>query len=96
MKSIVSVRGQTVIPREVREALGIKEGTTLIWSLASHSVRVMALPDDPIEASFGALKDTNVSTAALLADRRADRDKEESQAEEELKRWRRTPSTPRR
>jgi AbrB family looped-hinge helix DNA binding protein len=96
MKSVVSTRGQTVIPHEVREALGIKEGTTLIWSLSSHSVQVMALPDDPIEASFGALKDTKFSTADLLEERRADRDKEEAKVEEELKRWRRTPSTPRR
>lgn len=33
MLSTVTSKGQTTIPKELREALGIKEGTPLRWSL---------------------------------------------------------------
>jgi AbrB family looped-hinge helix DNA binding protein len=89
-QSVVSVRGQTVIPKEVREVLGIKEGTKLLWFVEDDYVVVQGLPDDPIKAAKGALKQLNVSTADLLAERRADRDKEEAKVEEMLERWRST------
>lgn len=89
-QSVVSTKGQTVIPKEIREALGIKEGTKLLWFVEEDYVAVQALPDDPIRAMRGALKHLKFSTADLLAERRADRDKEEAQVEEMLKRWRST------
>ncbi len=92
MQSIVSVKGQTVVPKEIRDALGIKPRTKLIWTIRDGSAVVQAMPDDPIGAAMGALKHLKFSTADLLAERRADRDKEEAQAEEMLKRWRSTSS----
>ena len=89
-QSIVSIKGQTVIPKEIREALGIKEGTKLLWFVEEDHVVVQALPDDPIKAAKGALKHLKFSTADLLAERQADRDKEEAKVEEILKRWRST------
>ncbi|HLG12844.1 MAG TPA: AbrB/MazE/SpoVT family DNA-binding domain-containing protein [Dehalococcoidia bacterium] len=90
MESVVSVKGQTVVPKEIREALGIKPKTRLIWIMQDGSVVVRALPDDPIGAAMGALKDVKFSTADLLADRRRDLEKEEQAASENLKRWQRT------
>ena len=91
MQSVVSVRGQTVIPKEIRKALGIKQGTKLFWVVKDDWVMLRPLPDDPIGAMKGALKDLKFSTADLLAERRADRDKEEAKVEEMLRRWRSTP-----
>lgn len=53
--SKVSVKSQTVIPREVRESLGLKPGDTLRYRLTSAGVLVDKAPvaevDDPF-ASF--------------------------------------------
>jgi AbrB family looped-hinge helix DNA binding protein len=90
MQSVVSVKGQTVVPKEVREALGIKPKTKLLWTVRNGSAVVSALPEDPIAAAMGALKDLKFSTADLLAERGADRDKEEAAVDEMIKRWRST------
>jgi AbrB family looped-hinge helix DNA binding protein len=90
MESVVSVKGQTVVPKEVREALGIKPKTRLIWTMQDGSVVVRALPEDPIGAMKGALKDLPFSTADLLAERKADRDREEAEVERLIERWRST------
>jgi AbrB family looped-hinge helix DNA binding protein len=81
MKSTLSVKGQTVVPREIREALGLKPGTVLTWAMHDGSVTVRALPDDPIGFSIGALKHLQHGTRELLADRREDRLKEEAALE---------------
>ena len=77
MKSTLSVKGQTVIPKEIREALGLKPGTVLAWTLRDGAVSLRPLPEDPIGFSIGALKHIRFGSAELLADRRADRDREE-------------------
>lgn len=73
MKSVVSVRGQTVVPKEVREALGIKPGTMLSWSVKNGSVVVQPLPDDPIGALKGILRDSGYTFEQFLAERQAER-----------------------
>ncbi len=88
MQSIVSVRGQTVVPKEIREALGIKPGMKIVWTIHNGSAVVQALPEDPIGASIGALKHLKLSTRDLLQERRADREKDEAKVEEALRRWR--------
>jgi AbrB family looped-hinge helix DNA binding protein len=89
-RSVVSVKGQTVIPKEIRDALNLKEGAKLAWTLGEGQVTVRALPEDPIGAMKGALKDLRYSTADLLAERRADRDREEAATEKLLRQWRST------
>ena len=88
--SSVSERGQTVVPKEVREALGLKPGASLTWSVEDGVATVRPMPDDPIEASIGALAHLKVSTADLLHDRLADKLHEEKETEEQLRRWRST------
>jgi AbrB family looped-hinge helix DNA binding protein len=90
MKSTVSVKGQTVVPKEIREALHLKPGTVLTWTLKDGSISVRPLPDDPIGYSMGALKHVISGTKELLEERRADREKEEKALEEDRQRWRST------
>ena len=52
--SKVSVKSQTVLPREVRARLGIKPGDTLRYRLTEHGVLIDKAPaaerDDPFAA----------------------------------------------
>ena len=56
MQGKISVRGQTVVPSEIRKALGIRPGQWLHWELASGRAIVRVLPEDPVRASVGFLK----------------------------------------
>ena len=78
MKSVVSTKGQTVIPKEVRDRLGIKAGAKIIWTVREGAAVIQVLPEDPIGAAMGALKHLGLSTADLLAERRADYEREEA------------------
>ena len=42
LQSTVTSKGQTTIPKELRDALGIKEGTPLRWKLESGVLTVRA------------------------------------------------------
>lgn len=76
MQTTVSVRGQTVIPRQIREELGITPATRLEWKVKNGVMIVLPLPSDPVQSSIGVLAGRGPSTADLLAERRADREKE--------------------
>jgi AbrB family looped-hinge helix DNA binding protein len=73
----VSVRGQTVIPQEIREQFGIKPNTKLAWSTQNGVIVVVPIPEDPVRALVGILKGRGPTTADLLAERRADLEMEE-------------------
>jgi AbrB family looped-hinge helix DNA binding protein len=93
MQSIVSVKGQTVIPKEVREALGIKEGTKLTWYVKPHSATVFVVPEDPVRAAMGILKDSPLTFEDFMRDRNEERKRERLRELEEESRWRDTFST---
>ena len=76
MQTRVSVRGQTVIPRPIRKALGITTATRLEWQVKDGVILVFAIPSDPVRASIGLLKDQGPTTDELLAERRVQREKE--------------------
>lgn len=80
-QSRVSVRGQTVIPQEIREQLGIKPKTMLAWSAHDGVITVIPLPEDPIEASFGMLGGRGYTLEDFLEERRSERDLERKQDE---------------
>ncbi len=68
--SRATVKGQIVIPADLRRKLNIKKGTRLAISEGEGNVIVIRpLPDDPIEASTGVLKGKTSLTKALLKDR---------------------------
>ncbi len=76
MQTTVSVRGQTVIPREIREELGITSTTRLEWLVKNGVIIILPLPSDPVQASIGILEGRGLSTADLLAERKLDINRE--------------------
>ena len=75
MQTTVSVRGQTVIPRKIREELGIKQSTRLEWKIKDGVIVILPLPADPVRAAVGILQGRGISTADLLEERKLDREK---------------------
>jgi AbrB family looped-hinge helix DNA binding protein len=92
-QSVVSSKGQTVIPKEIREALGLKEGQKLGWVLREGKLRVIPMPEDPVKAVTGILEGYGTYDE-WLAERNAERERERLRDEEEMERWRATSSTP--
>ncbi len=76
MQTRISVRGQTVIPRDVRKELGITPSTRLEWKVKNGVIIILPLPADPVHASVGILEGRSISTADLLVERKRDREKE--------------------
>jgi len=93
MKSVVSVKGQTVIPKEVRDALGIKPGAQIEWLVQDGKVHVFLIPDDPVRALRGILKGHG-TFADWMKERNEERARERELEEAEERRWRATSSTP--
>ncbi len=74
----VSVRGQTVVPREIREKFGIKPNSKLSWSAEDGVIIVIPIPEDPMRGLMGVLKGKGPTTENLLAERRRDLKLEEA------------------
>lgn len=78
MQSKISTRWQTVVPREVREELGIGPDWTLSWGVRDGVAVVVPIPPDPVRASRGMLAGLDApSVEDLLAERRRDRRRDE-------------------
>lgn len=72
LKSKVSVRGQTVIPQEIRTQLGIEPHSEVAWVVRDGMAKMIPVPADPIAASRGMLRGSGITTEELLAERRLD------------------------
>ena len=59
-------KGQVIIPKEIRERLGIKPGKSLSLELVGDHIESRPLPDDPIEFLTGVFADRQGSMAAEL------------------------------
>lgn len=57
----VSVKGQTVIPREIRRLFNIGSGSRLRWEVRGHVIVVSLVSPDPLGASVGALAGVGLS-----------------------------------
>lgn len=69
--SRATIKGQVIIPVELRRKFNIKKGTRVAISEGEGDVIVIKpLPDDPIEGSRGMLKGRTSLTKALLKDRK--------------------------
>jgi AbrB family looped-hinge helix DNA binding protein len=44
--AVIGSRGRLVLPREVRDALGVREGDTVFFLLEGEQVRLAAAPED--------------------------------------------------
>jgi len=72
-----SSKGQIVIPKKIRDKLGIGPGKKVLLQLVGEHVEIAPLPDDPITSIRGMLK-ADVSLAEeLLRERRKDDESDE-------------------
>jgi AbrB family looped-hinge helix DNA binding protein len=72
-------KGQIIIPKEIRDKLGIKAGKVLSIKLVDDHVEVKPLPDDPIEFLTGIFADHRVSMSTeLLKERKKDNEIDEA------------------
>jgi AbrB family looped-hinge helix DNA binding protein len=66
-------KGQIILPKQIRDKLGIKAGTRVSVKLVDDHAEIRALPDDPIEFLTGIFKDQPHSMSKeLLEERRRD------------------------
>ena len=73
-------KGQIVIPKNIRDQMGISIGTHLIIQIEENKITLKPLPDNPIAALHGILKKEGPSTADLLVQRRKERKREQHEA----------------
>ena len=63
-------KGQIIMPKDIRDKLGIKSGTNISIALVDDHIEIRPLPDDPIEFLTGFFKDHPSSLAQELLDER--------------------------
>jgi len=73
-----SSKGQIVIPKEIREKLGIGPGRKLLLRAVGDHAEIVPLPDNPIKAMRGMLK-AEVSLAEELLQERGKDDEVDEQ-----------------
>lgn len=76
-------KGQVIIPKHIRERLGIKPGKSLSLELVDDHIEIRPLPDDPIEFLTGIFEDHPGSMASeLVEERKKDNEQDENQKSE--------------
>ncbi|TAK35893.1 MAG: AbrB/MazE/SpoVT family DNA-binding domain-containing protein [Chloroflexota bacterium] len=73
MRTTVTLRGQTVIPAELRRRYGIADGTQVEWVDTGAGLKIIPIPPDPIAALRGIGKGEHL-VERLLEERRRDRE----------------------
>ena len=78
--SVVSTRGQAVIPVEMRKRYGFTKNSRIEWIDIGNAILVLPQEGDLIEDSFGMLKGARVEISDLLLSRKKDRELDEDKA----------------
>lgn len=76
MESIITKKGQVVIPVALRKKYKIETGTRMIWIDTGTLIKVIPIPKDPIGALRGCSEGEEL-TKGLLKIRREDKDLEQ-------------------
>lgn len=76
MKSVITKKGQVVVPVVLRRKYGIDEGTEVTWIDTGTVIKVIPLPKDPVGALRGCSEGEDL-TNSLLKDRKDDKKLEE-------------------
>jgi AbrB family looped-hinge helix DNA binding protein len=72
-----SSKGQIVIPKQIREKLGIVPGKRVLFRLVGNHAEIVPLPDDPVKAMRGMLRSDTSLAEELLKERRKDNEIDE-------------------
>jgi AbrB family looped-hinge helix DNA binding protein len=67
-----SSKGQIVIPKEIRQQLGITPGRRLLLRVVDQHAEIVPLPEDPVGALRGILRSDRSLAAELLEERKKD------------------------
>ena len=70
-------KGQIIIPKDIRDELGIKPGKQLSVKVVGDHLEIKPLPDDPIEFLTGIFQDYPGSMSAELLQERMNDDQVE-------------------
>jgi AbrB family looped-hinge helix DNA binding protein len=75
LQTLITKRGQTVVPAQIRKKYGIKVGDRLVWLDNGETIKVIPVPADAIRALRGRGKGEKL-VEALLQARREERERE--------------------
>lgn len=73
----ISSKGQLVIPKEVRKALGLKPKQKVLLKVVKDHAEIEPLPENPVKHFCGIFKEGSSLTKALLKEREEDKKREE-------------------
>ncbi len=76
----VSSKGQIVMPKKIRDALGIKPGHKVFLRIVGDHAEIVPLPENPVQAFCGIFKDGSSLTEPLLKARMEETKLEEKSA----------------
>ena len=79
MSVTISSKGQVIIPADVREDLGWKQGTKLSVQETPFGIMLVEVPEKPLKALKGILKGFKLTSADIIKMRRKDESKDRSE-----------------
>ena len=65
-----SAKGQVVIPKQVRDRVGLKPGMRVVVQAVEDHIEIRPLPEDPVEYFCGIFAEGPSLTEALLRERK--------------------------
>ncbi|MBE9547024.1 MAG: AbrB/MazE/SpoVT family DNA-binding domain-containing protein [Proteobacteria bacterium] len=72
MESVMTRKGQVVVPVALRRKYGIAAGTRVVWIDTGTVIKLIPIPKDPVAALRGCSEEEDL-TMSLLRDRKEDK-----------------------